>query len=462
MKTDNSIRRSTLMVVTEISFITTFMSSAINLAIPSIGHSFSSSTILLGWIVTVYILTTATFLLPFGRFADIYGRKKILIVGLITFSVFTLLCGLSWSVSSLLVFRALQGLSSSAIFSTNIAILVSAYPSDKRGKVLGISTASTYLGLSLGPVIGGTVNHYLGWRSIFYFTFVIGVILSSIASLKLKEQLNPKKEKYDLIGSTIGSFGIALLLYGISSILISSLSKYIIVLGVILIILFLFYEKKQTYPILPIGLFKNNLTFSMSNLAAMINYSATFAISFFISLFLQEVLDLNSSLSGLILLAQPIVMALISPFSGRLSDRIASRYLSSGGMAIITVGLFILIFLSKSISIWIIVSDLALVGVGFALFTSPNSNAVMSAVEKEYYGIASSLLSASRLIGQALSMAVVNIMISIYIGNSTLAATHPDALTTCIRVSFIIFTVTCLIGVFASFVRGKKNDTPAY
>ncbi len=456
MQQDAALRRYTLFVAAMASFLTPFMGSAVNLAIPSIGREFNSSAFLLGWVASSYILASAAFLVPFGRLADIVGRRKVFCCGVVFFGLSSLLCGLARSVETLIAFRVLQGIGSAMIFGTAMAILTSVFPPQERGKVLGINVATVYVGLSLGPVLGGTMNHNLGWQSIFYFTALLSLLVVLLALMGLKgEWAGARGEKYDYTGAVLYAAGLVSFMYGVSSIAASPWAKYLLLLGLALLVAFVRYETSILQPVLNIRLFSRNVTFTFSNLAALINYCATFAVGFLLSLHLQVVMGYNSQAAGLILLSQPVIMALLSPFAGTLSDRIEPRLVSSLGMAVTTLGLLVLCFLNPHTPLWLLMADLALLGIGFALFSSPNSNAVMSSVEKKFYGIASSTLGTMRLTGQAVSMAIVTLLLAIYVGNVELSRADTALLVRGVKVSFTIFTFICFGGIFASLARGN-------
>lgn len=358
-----------------------------------------------------------------------------------------------------MLFRIGQGIATSMIFSTGMAIVTSVYPPHKRGRAMGLTASATYIGLSLGPVVGGFMTHYLGWRSIFYFSAAVGILAALISFWGLKgEWTGAKGEKFDLTGSICYILAQASVLYGLASISNTTSGKYILGLGIILMIIFLVYESKQDYPIFHVSLFRKNAVFAFSNFAAMINYSATFAVGFLVSLLLQVVLDYDSHVAGLILLSQPVIMAIFSPFAGILSDRIEPRFVASTGMGLSTLGLFVFAFITSKISSWLIIINLLLIGLGFALFASPNNNALMGSVEKKFYGVASSILGTSRLTGQAVSMAIVQMLLSVYVGDAGLGQDHTDNLVQAFHAAFIVFTVLCAGGVFASLARGKAHN----
>jgi EmrB/QacA subfamily drug resistance transporter len=459
MDHNRSVVKITMVIVMMTSFITPFMSNAINLGIPQIGMEYGVDQSLLNWVVTSYLLATAAFLLPFGRLADLIGRKKIFLIGMVSFAATSLGCGLAFSFPVLIGFRVLQGIASAMIFGTSMAILTSVVPAKERGKAMGLSAASTYIGLSLGPVLGGVICSTVSWRGIFFFNFLISLAALGLTFAKLSgEWVGADNERFDTWGSVLWIIGILLFLYGLSD--ITTGLSYVIsfFFGLLFLIIFVIYENKLSYPLLPIRLFLTNRSFTFSNLAALINYSATFALVYLMSLYLQNVQKVEISQSGLILLSQPIIMAALSPLAGRLSDRINSQILASLGMGMTTLGLFLFIFLNQKTDMLFIIINLAFIGLGFALFSSPNTNAVMSSVERTLYGVASSTLGTMRLLGQTLSMTIVALITSIDMRNLTLDSPYYiDNFLKSSRTSFIVFSLLCLIGTFASLARGSRN-----
>ena len=452
---DALIKKYALITSAMASFLTPFMGSAVNLAIPSIGRSLNGSAVMLSWLVSIFLLVTAALLLPVGRLADIWGRRKVFVSGLFIFSLFSLLCGQAWSIESLIGLRVLQAVGGAMIFGTSMAILTSVYPPYERGRVLGITVACTYAGLSLGPVLGGTLNHQFGWKSIFLFGALLGFVTFLFAVTKLKgEWADAQQEQFDVSGAVLYMTGIAATIFGFSSIATSYGAKYIFILGLLLLAVFVRHETRARYPIMDMRLFSSNISFSFSNLAALINYSATFAVGFLLSLHLQLIKGFDSQIAGLILLSQPVLMALLSPLAGRLSDRVEPRILASAGMGITTLGLFAFAFLQGMTPVRQMIAVLIMMGVGFALFSSPNTNAVMGSVEKRFYGVASSTLGTMRLVGQAVSMALATLIIDFYIGDVKLSAASQLTLEKSICTSFAVFAAICFMGVFASMARG--------
>lgn len=461
MEHDANLKRTTLVVVTIGSFLSPFMSSSINLALPAIAKEFGGGTFLLGWVATSYILASVAFLVPFGRLADIIGRKKIFTAGIVIFLITSVLSGLAWSITSLILFRSLQGIGGAMIFSTAMAILTSVFPQQERGRVLGLNVAAVYAGLSLGPVLGGVINHNLGWHYLFFIPASLSVLLLYLLVFKMPgEWKGSEGEKYELKGAVLYAVGISAFIYGFSSITTSYWAKFILLSGAALLILFIMSSLKSKNPLLDLRLFSSNKIFAFSAIAALINYSATFALGFILSIHLQIVMGLTSQGAGLVLLSQPIMMTLLSPFAGKLSDVIEPRIVSSMGMGLCAVGLLSFTFLTFNTPLWLIVLNLTLLGIGFAFFSSPNSNAAMGAIEKKFYGVASASLGTMRLIGQALSMAVITLMFSLYVGDVELSLAASDSILNGTKTAFLVFSVLCFCGIFPSLARGNVVRTP--
>jgi EmrB/QacA subfamily drug resistance transporter len=448
-------KRVVLLVATIASFIFPFMASTVNIALPSLGKELSLDAVTLGWIATAYLLSSAALLVPFGRIADIYGRKKIFTYGIGIFTFSSLLSGLANSATMLIAWRVLQGIGGAMLAGTAAALLTTVFPAKERGKVLGIIVAAAYLGLSLGPVLGGVLTQHLGWRSIFFLGTVLGSLVIGVVLWKLKgEWTGAKGERFDFAGSVIYVLGLVALVYGFT--LLPTMSGvWLIVGGIIGLSAFIWWEMQTKSPVLDINLFKNSKVFTFSNLAALINYSATYAVTFLISLYLQYLKEFSPGRAGLILVAMPAVQAIFSPLTGRLSDRIEPRLIATAGMALNTVGLVLFIFVNEETSLKLIIGNLILIGFGYALFVSPNTNAVMSSAPKTAYGVASATLATMRQVGMVLSMGIAMVMFALYIGRVEITPEYYPLFQQSMKISFIIFAVLCFGGIFASLARGK-------
>lgn len=453
-------QRSTLLVSVTTSFITTFIGSALNLSVPDIEKEFGVSAAAVGWVVTIYMMTCAALAVPFGKIADVFQRKAILWIGILIFGLSSLAAVFSQEMWMLLVFRFCQGLGASMIFSTNIAILTGAFDKEMRGRVIGYSTSATYTGLSAGPVLGGFLNYNFGWRSIFIAAAAVSAVALYGALKKLpSEKKTVQRHSLDWKGMILYVLAIVGIMYGLSVITTRSIGSFVLAFGLLMLILFIRAEEKEKYPVMEVKMFKENLSYTFSNLAALLNYGATYAISYLISIYIQVIMGFDSQKAGLILIASPLVMALLSPVAGRLSDKHSPYVLSSVGMAICTAALVMFSFLSENSSLVRLIVTLAISGIGFALFTSPNTNAVMAAVKKEDYGIASSVLSTMRSIGHTVSMAIVTVVVGAYMGNTPLSEAPVDIMMDTIHTCFYAFTALCLIGIFMALKRKTCYNT---
>jgi EmrB/QacA subfamily drug resistance transporter len=455
MEDDAVDKRAVLLVVMLASFLTPFMSSSVNIALPSIGKEFSMNAVLESWVATSNLLAAAMFLVPFGKIADMYGRKKVFSYGISIYTLSSFLSAVSTSAVMLICFRVLQGIGGAMIFGTGTAILTSVFPVGERGKALGINAGAIYSGLSLGPFLGGLLTQYLGWRSIFLANVPIGLAVIVLVLWRLRgEWAEARGEGFDFVGSIIYSVSLATIIYGLS--LLPSISGlWLVQIGVLGLLSFFGWEGRVGTPVFDMDLFRNNRLFLFSNLAALINYSATFAVGFLLSLYLQHIKALGPRDAGLVLVSQPVVMAVFSPFAGRLSDRFEPRIIASIGMALTTASLLLFSLLDEGTGLGFIVANLILLGFGLALFFSPNTNAVMSSVERRFYGVASAILGTMRLTGQMISMGIAMLIFAVFIGRVEITSQCHLSFLRGVRVGFMVFSALCFIGVFSSLARGK-------
>jgi EmrB/QacA subfamily drug resistance transporter len=446
----------TLIIAATSQFLVPFSMGSLNVALPSIGRELAMDAVLLGWVATSYVLVTAAFLVPFGRLADIYGRKRIFGYGIYLFIISSLLCAMASSGVLLVAFRVLQGISAAMTGGTAIAILTSVFPGKERGRAIGISIAAVYLGLTLGPFMGGIMTEQFRWPSIFYLSAALGVVVVSLFFWKLKgEWAEARGEKFDLVGAAVFSFSLVMVMYGFS-VLTTVLGVVLFVLGLLGLLVFVWWEAKVASPVFNIGVFRKNTVFVFSNLAALINYSGTFAATFFMSLYLQYIQGFSPQTAGLVLMASSVIMTIFAPVAGRLSDRIEPRKVAAIGMALSGVSLALLIFLNETTALWYIVASLMVAGLGIAFFSSPNTNAVMGSVGKQFFGVASGTQGSMRSSGMMVSMGIIMILFSIYIGQAEIVPENYPAFMESARVGFIIFSSLCFAGIFAQ-LAGRRS-----
>jgi len=453
---DASTKKSVLVATTLSAFLFPFMGASVTIALPSIADTFKMDAVLLSWVIISFGLTGTIFLVPFGKAADIYGRMKIFQYGNVLFTLSTFLVPFSMSGSMLIALRFLHGFGASMTYSTGFAILTSAYPPGERGKVLGINIAATYSGLSLGPFLGGLLTQHFGWRSIFIASVPFCLVILFLSFWKMKEGwIETKEETFDFTGSAIYILALALVMYGFT-LLPNNVGIGLVLIGLLGILIFIRWESRVESPVLELDLFRKNRLFAFSNLAALIHYSGTFAVTFLLSLYLQYIKGLTPQSAGFILVCQPIVQAVFSPFAGRLSDRIQPRIVASTGMFLTAVGIFLLVFLNETTPLPYIIASLIVLGLGYALFSSPNANSVMGSVEKKFLAIASAILSTMRQAGQMLNLAMVTVIFSITIGRVQITPQYHTLFLKSAKIIFTISVVLCLAGILASLARGKR------
>jgi len=455
---DEREKKIILLVASLASFLVPYTGSSITVALPAMASQFNADAVTLGWITSAYIVSAALFIVPFGRLADIYGRKKIFLLGVAIFSIASLASALASSAEILIAARFIQGIGGAMIFATSVAIVTQVYGQGERGWALGITIATVYAGLSIGPFLGGILTDHFGWPAIFLINVPIGLMTIALTLQGVKhEWADAADERFDLAGALVygimlfsGIFGMLLLPdpYALSWLFVAVCTAGI----------FVWWERRCTSPLFNLTIFSDNRTFVFSNIAAMINYGATFAVAVLLSLYLQYIQGFSAETAGFILVAQPVIQTLFSPVAGKLSDRIEPRIVATIGMAITTIGLSFFIFLTPTTPLFAIVIALMVLGFGYALFSSPNTNAIMSSVDPRYLGIASGMNATMRSLGQVLSMAIAMFCFSVFIGTVTITPEVFPELMTSVTISFLIFTCLCILGVGTSYVRGTIHN----
>jgi EmrB/QacA subfamily drug resistance transporter len=377
--------------------------------------------------------------------------------GVLIFTASSVLIANSGSGTAMILIRVFQGFGASMIFATGMPILISVFPVGERGKALGITVAAVYLGLSVGPFLGGIITQQLGWRYIFWLNLPLGLLLLMVIFLMLKgDWAEAKGARFDFAGSAILAAALLATMYGFTN-LPALFAVILIIIGLAGMALFVVFESQIQNPVIDINLFRHNTVFAFSNLAALINYAATFAVGFLLSLYLQRLKGLSPQEAGLILVSQPIIMAIFSPLAGRLSDKTEPRTVASLGMTLTFIGLTLLFFLDADSSIKYIIACLVVLGFGFALFSSPNTNAIMSSVERRFFGVAGAMVSTMRQVGMMLSMGIVMMILALLLGDSAITAENQNQFVSSVRIAFAVFAVMCFGGIFASLARGKLN-----
>ena len=452
-------RSATLFVVCVAHFIMPFMMSAVGIALPSIGRDFGASAMQLGLVETTYVLSSSIFLLAMGRLGDIHGRRRIFLYGMGVFTVIGGLLSQAWSIEVLIALRFLQGLGGSMVMATTMAIVVAVFPPEERGKALGVAVASVYAGISCGPFLGGMLVEAFGWRSIFYLVVPLGSLTFWMIRSKLDgEWAESKGEPFDWQGGILYACAILLLIVGASNLDHGIWASGLLGLGLCGVVLFLLFELRAPYPLLNIALLRENRIFAYSNLAALFNYAATFGVTFFFSLYLQYVQSMSPRQAGTILIIQPLAQALLSPLCGRLSDRYPAAWVATAGMTLCAFGLGLAATVDRGTPLAVIMAMLVLLGVGFALFSSPNTSVIMGSVAPRHLGVASGLAASMRTLGMMTSMTIITVIFSMFMGGQAVTSATEPAFLRSMHLALLIFSGLCVLGIGCSFGRLQRQD----
>jgi MFS family permease len=447
-------RTAILWVVSVTQFLTPFMLSAVGVALPAIGQEFSAGAVALGLIEMIYVLAGAMFLLPMGRFSDIYGRKKLFISGTAVMTLATLALSLAPNIEAFIAFRFLQGVGASMIISTSLAILTASIPPAHRGRALGIVVSSIYLGLSAGPSFAGLMVTHWGWRWIFYIAVPVQTMALMLALWKLRgEWAEAAGEKFDWSGSLIYMVALLCLVLGLTHWKGEAGAKWIFWGGIALIVIFIRHELRFPSPLLSIRILIRNRTFALSNIATWLNYATASGSVFFFSIYLQSIKGFSPRTAGFIMVVQPIIQAVTALIAGRLADRCSPSKIASFGMGLSTLGLFTAATLSRASSLYTIFCVLMFLGLGFGIFSSPNTAIIMSSVQARDYGMASSMAATMRSMGMLTSMTIVTFILSCFMGNQPVSVQTGHAFMNSMRITFIIFSLLSLIGIGCSLGR---------
>ncbi len=436
----------------------TFMSaldgSVVNTILPVIRDTFQSDVASVEWVVVVYLLVLSGLLLTFGRLGDLRGHRSVYLWGFTIFIVSSALCGFAQSAAWLVFFRGIQALGAAMIASNAPAILTASFPAAQRGQALGIQATMTYLGLTVGPSLGGWLAHALTWRSVFYINVPVGLIALWLSWRSVPHDGRVSNgERFDLPGAALFLAGLVALLLGLnqghnwgwgSPAILGLLAGAALLLGV-----FVWLERRVKHPMLDLTLFRR-LTFSTAVTSAVLNYIALYSILFLMPFYLIQGRGLNTAQAGLLLTAQPLVMAVMAPLAGTLSDRIGSRLPATLGMLILAVGLTLLSRLGSESPLAMVSVVLAVCGLGTGIFVSPNNSALMGAAPHDRQGIAAGMLATARNMGMVLGVGLAGAILSTHVAGGE------TRLFEAARTGFLVAAGAALLAALVSAMRGKS------
>lgn len=443
-----------LFVVCSALFLMPFMLSAVAVALPTIGRTLQASALQVGLVETVYILSVAVFLLPMGRFGDVFGRRRVFIWGIFFFTGATALIALSGSIEMLIGWRILQGIGSAMVNASSLAIVVSVFPAEKRGRMLGIAIATVYAGISCGPPIGGFLTSYFGWRAVFVPGVVLGLLSWLLTLTRMRTEWHEAAgEPFDWRGSLIYALAVAGITLGGSRLGAGGWAVAVLLAGLVCVGLFVVFERRCPHPVLDIRLLTGNRVFALSNVAAFINYGSTFGVVFFLSLYLQYVKGLSPKDAGLLLMVQPLVQMLLAPVGGRLADRFPAARVATVGMTLCCGGLLLAATIGRATPLAVVVGALLLLGLGYAFFSTPNTSVIMGCLDKRYLGVASGLTGTMRSLGMTFSMVVVTLSFSLFMDGHAVSASTIPAFMRSMQSDMLLFCALSVLGIGCSLGR---------
>ena len=446
-----------LFICTVLSFFTVFAVNAVTIVIPSIAAEFHMSNIVQNWVTIIFLLVVAVLSVPAGQISAKYGLKKVTIISVVLFIIISIANVLVTSQEQFLACRLILGIALSFINVTSMAMIVNAFPSEERGKALGINITGVYVGLSLSPVIGGILNYNLGWRSVVLFGVPFLFVILALLLTRIDDEWSSFENlPLDLKGSFAYGIGMVLFMYGFT-ILNTQLGVILTVLGVMILLIFAWIELKQKYPVFDIRFFKNH-KFLSANFASLCAYLATYAVTTILNYHLQYIKGFDSQTAGMILLVAPLCQVILAPIAGRLSDRFVPQILAAIGMALGTLSLFLFSFLDSATSIEFLFVAMILYGIGFGLFSPPNTNVIMGSVPPKDTSVASAAVATMRTVGQAMSMGILTLVFAFVMGDVPIIQQYYPLLIQSCQITCIICVVLCIASVFASFV-GIKSDS---
>lgn len=446
------------------TFMTALDTSVVNTVLPVIGQNFNKAITTVEWVITIYLLVLSGLLLSFGRLGDMRGHKTIYLTGFAVFMAGSFFSGAAPTVNFLIISRGLQALGAAMIAANSPAILTKSFPVEQRGQALGLQATMTYLGLTAGPSLGGWLASLLGWRIVFYINLPVGVIAIWLSSRFISGDSNrTNAERFDFAGALTFLLGLGALLLGLNQGEEwgwTSLPILALLIGaLVLLSLFVYIQKHAQHPMLDLSLF-GNLSFSMTTASAVINYIGVYSSIFLMPYYLIQGRGFTAAHAGLILSAQPVIMAIIAPISGTLSDRIGTRAPAVVGMAVLSAGLYTLSRLDADSSILSVIGALAIVGLGTGAFISPNNSALMGSAPKSRQGIAAGILATARNFGMVLGVGIAGAVYTIVSNNGTSSAgaAQSGSIFTALAMGFLVSALITLLGIFTGLVRVTKRS----
>lgn len=452
-------------------FLATVDGSIINVSLPTLVRALNTQFSHVQWVVLSYLLTVSTSMLSFARLADIWGKKIIYILGFVIFTVGSALCGASFSIWWLIAFRVVQGIGAAMIMGIGAAIVTEAFPPSERGKAMGLIGAIVSIGIIVGPAIGGIIIGTLSWRWIFYVNLPVGIIGTILVRKYVPNYKPTETQRFDYFGAITLFFSLLSLLLALTfgqqqgfnkPIVISMICTWILLLASFIVI-----ENKKHQPMIDLRMFKN-LLFSVNLATGFLSFVALAGVMILIPFYLENILRFDTIHVGLLMGIVPVMLGIISPFSGALSDRAGTRPITIAGLAVLLIGYLIASTLSSDTSVFGYLIRMFAIGLGMGVFISPNNSAIMGVAARSKLGIVSGFMAITRTLGQTVGVALMGAIWASrtlsYAGeaigrgvtsapvNAQIAALHDT-----FHFAAALLALSLLLGIWAYFHEGREK-----
>ena len=455
MHEQNLSPRALLLSVCVAQFVLPFMMAGVNAVLPPIGESTAASARELSLLTTFYALGLAIFQLTSGRMGDVWGRRRIFLLGMSIFSVTGAVLGCLNDIHIMQGLRFVQGAGAAMFNASGLAILAAAAPPGMRGQYLGLSGAAVYAGIACGPPVAGLVAGFVGWRWLFWGNALAGVMAWCLMRFTVRaEWYEGKGEPFDWRGGLMYGSGMAALTLGSTALQTSPGAGWSLLgLGLFLMVLYVRLELRTDYPLLDVRLLVKNKVFGLSSLAAFVNYASSFGMLFFFSLYLQVVRGLDVREAGLFLALQFVVQAATTPWAGRLSDRKGPELVSAIGIGLCGLGLCACVLLGRDTPLWYLMVAQVMLGLGISLFAMPNTNVILDSAGPGHLGQAAGLTGAVRTGGGLFNMVIISSTLGFYLGNQPVTAETIEPFLYSMRVDLLFFGLLNLAAVGCALGR---------
>ena len=457
MAYDERERRMVLLACCFAGFITPLLSTMMNLSLVNIGQEFGAGSHQLAYVNTAFLLSSVVFMVPMAKVGDIVGKKRIFMTGVAVIAVTCLVAPFSPDFWFLIACRAVMGLGSACIVTTSVSMITDVFPHENRGGAIGLQTMCVYIGLAASPVVGGLLNDAFGWHSLFYIIVPIAVV-AVVCMMAFRSEIRPDEGgRFDSKGSVLYGIAIVLSMGGMIN-LPETWAYAMLMVGVLFLAVFVWSQLRTPHHLLNVRLFKGRV-FSGSCLATFMNYASSYSISYFLALYLQSIGNLTATEAGMLMLVQPAIQAVLTPYFGRMSDRLADkRILPTVGLVISAFGIATILTYGVGTPLSTVVVTQIIIGIGFSMFSAPNTSIIMGSVDPRETGEASAMVAVMRQTGMMVSMGIAMLFISVIMGSAdNLSPETYDSFITVMRCSFGVCVAMCMVGAVVSLFRGKGS-----